>query len=233
MRAQFARAIDPIFLAAHDLITRIEEGDRLVVGDERERLLRLFDRCELALGNTADWQLAKYALCAWIDSQLINAPWIGRDWWTDNSLERHLFGHGIAHAEFFVRAAESSRLPSKDALEVYYLAVVLGFRGFYDDANAAARAASLGLPPTLEEWCRKVSLSLQLRQDRQPFDDSSRKGEAARPLTGRTSLINVSLITVLLVALAIGFFWLRASRGSADAPQSRAPSPATRLPNLL
>lgn len=227
MRPQFAEAVDPVFLAAHDLIIKIERNDRLVVSDQRERLLRLFDRAELALGNTDEWQLAKYALCCWIDSQLIAAPWIERDWWTDNSLERHFFGHGFAHAEFFVRAAESNKLTQKDALEVYYLAVVLGFRGFYDEADSAIRASSLNLPATLEEWCRNVAMSLQLRQERPTFDDSSRKAGSARPLSGRASLINMSMVTVFLVALAIGFFLLRASLTPAKKSADRS------IPNLF
>jgi len=222
MRPPFAKAVDPLFLAAHDLIIKIERNDRLVVSDERERLLRLFDQAELALGNTEEWQLAKYALCCWIDSQLIAAPWIERDWWIDNSLERYFFGHGFAHAEFFVRAAESNKLAQKDALEVYYLAVVLGFRGFYDEADSAIRASSLNLPATLEEWCRGVSLSLQLRQERPAFDDSSRKAGSARPLSGRASLINMAMVTVFLVALAIGFFLLRASSSPAKDSAGRS-----------
>jgi type VI secretion system protein ImpK len=226
MRSEFAKAVDPIFLAAIDLITRINDNPNQmpVVSDERERFFQLFSRSEAALGNTQEWALAKYALCCWIDSQLIYMAWSGREWWTDNSLERHLYNRGEAHEKFFTQALDADRLAKKDALEVYYLAVVLGFRGFYDEEELVRRehASKLSLPGSIEEWSRKNALALQLRQDRPAFDDSSRKAGSARPLSGRASLINVSIITVFLVALAIGFFLLRLSVTPPKSPASGA-----------
>jgi len=226
MRPDFARQVDPIFLTATDLLTRIEQNERVVVSDERAKLLRLIDNAEHALGNTEEWQLAKYGLCSWIDSQLIASPWKERDWWTNNSLEFQFWRHGIAHHEFFVRGAQAARLIQKDALEVYYLAVVLGFRGFYNDNDAVQRAAMLNLPPSVEEWCGGVALSLQLCQDRPPLDDSSRVPGSARPLSGRAALINMSMVAVFLVALAIGFFLLFGSQVVDSTAVQVAPPPA-------
>ena len=96
----------------------------------------------------------------------------------------------------------------KDALEVYYLAVIMGFRGFYDDPDPESLAHDLDLPRSLEEWCANTALSLQLKQGRPKFDDAGRIGGTARPLSGRQSLINMSMTSVLLVAVAIGFFWI-------------------------
>lgn len=208
MRPDFARSIDPILLAAHQVISRIEANEQVLASDEVNLLRRVFEQAEAATGNSEEWQLAKYALCCWIDSQLITAPWSGQKWWIENALERQYFNTGIAYAEYFIRAKASAQKGFHDALETYYLGVVLGFRGLYEDAGADARARELNLPPSVEDWCRGVADSLHLRQNRPAIDDSVRAPGSARPLTGRTTLINLSMVAVLLVALALGFYLL-------------------------
>lgn len=206
MRPDFAKAIDPIFEATLKFIERIEQSSRLVAADERGTLLRRIDDAEIHLGSTAEWQLAKYALCAWIDAQLIDAPWDGKGWWKDNCLEKKYFGRRDAHEAFFQRAQEAANLGNKDALEVYYLAVVLGFRGFYVDPDANYRAniiAARRLPDTIEAWCHSTARSLQLRQGRPEIPEVIQVGGSAKPLTGKSSLRTYSMVGVLLVAMAI------------------------------
>ncbi len=210
MSPEFAKAVDPIFLACLQFVGRIENNDRLVAADERAVLQRKIDEAEIRLGATPEWQLAKYALCSWIDSLLINAPWNGNNWWKDNCLEVRYFGRRDAHEEFFKKALEAGELGRKDALEVFYIAVVLGFRGFYGDSDAtyaANLARSMRLPGTIEAWCRGVARSLQLRQGRPAIPEIVTAGGSAKPLSGRASLISFSMISVLLLALAIST-WL-------------------------
>ena len=45
------------------------------------------DYAEAALGGGLEWELAKYALVSWIDEILVETPWSGRDWWSNNVLE--------------------------------------------------------------------------------------------------------------------------------------------------
>ena len=206
MRPDFARAIDPIFLATLQFIERIERSDRLVAADERATLLRRIDDAEIQLGSTPEWQLAKYALCAWIDALLIDAPWQGKGWWKDNCLEKKYFGRRDAHEAFYQRATEAASLGRKDALEVYYLAVVLGFRGFYADTDASYKASIVAahrLPDSIEAWCRSTARSLQLRQGRPDIPSSVQVGGSAKPLGGRSALATYSLLSVVLLALAV------------------------------
>lgn len=206
MRPDFAKAVDPIFLATLEFIERIQNSNRLVAGDERAALERKIDGAESQLGSAAEWQLAKYALCAWIDALVIDAPWQGNGWWKDNCLEKKYFGRRDAHEAFFQRAEEAANLGPKDALEVYYLAVVLGFRGFYTDSDAGYRAeiiSTLRLPDTIEAWCRNKARSLQLRQGRPAIPESIQAGDSAKPLAGRTSLAMFSMMSMVLFGLAI------------------------------
>jgi type VI secretion system protein ImpK len=206
VRADFAKAIDPIFIATLSIVERIEQSDRLVVADERATLLRKIDDAEVQLGNTPEWQLSKYAVCAWIDQLLIDAPWQGKGWWKDNCLEKKYFGRRDAYEAFFQRATEAANQSRKDALEVYYLAVVLGFRGFYVDSDLNYKANiinTLRLPDTIEAWCRTTARSLQLRQGRPEIPESIQAGGSAKPLTGKNSLIIYSMLSVILFSLAL------------------------------
>lgn len=216
MTPEFAKAVDPVFLACLQFMTRIENRDRLVAADERAALLHCIDDAEVRLGATPEWQLAKYALCAWIDSLLINADWNGAGWWKDNCLEVRYFGRRDAHEDFFKKSLAAGELGRKDALEVFYLAVVLGFRGFYGDSDAsyaANLARSMRLPGDIESWCRGVARSLQLRQGRPQIPEIVTVGGSAKPLSGRASLISYSMISVLMIAMAVScyvvLFWLR------------------------
>ncbi|MCA9128403.1 MAG: DotU family type IV/VI secretion system protein [Planctomycetales bacterium] len=218
MRPEFAKVIDPIFLATLQFVDRIERGsDRLVPADERATLLRKIDDAELQLGGSEQWLLAKYALCAWIDAMLIDAPWEGKSWWKDNCLEKKYFGRRDAHEAFFQRANDAATLGPKDALEVFYLAVVLGFRGFYGDSDPSYRArlaSGLRLPDTVEAWCRSIARSLQLKQGRPPIREAIQTGGSAKPLVGRTTLVMYSMISVILLGAAIAVAILVFSRDS-------------------
>jgi type VI secretion system protein ImpK len=207
MQTDFAAVVDPIFLTALDFIDRMERSQRLVVSDERAKLLRQVDEAEAKLGGgNEEWQYAKFAICAWVDSMLINAPWQGRGWWANNCLEKQYFGTRLAHAKFYEEARKAAALARKNALEVYYIAVVLGFRGLYNDPTAPQIAEQMKLPPTIEAWARETAMSLQLNMERENIIDNRRIGRGAKPLDGRSQLVNMSMIGTLLLAAAIAYF---------------------------
>lgn len=205
MRPEFASRIDPIFLSTMQYVERMEHNERLVAADVRATIEKKLDDAELALGNNQEWQLSKYALCALIDALFIAAPWNGKGWWKDNCLEKKYFGDRLAHEAFFQHAIEASGLARKDALEVYYLSVILGFRGFYGDSNVSYKQdwiEKLRLPPTIEGWCSQVARGLQLRQGRPGIQDSIQVGSGARPLSARAQLIIFALLSLVLLGVA-------------------------------
>ncbi|MBX3421519.1 MAG: DotU family type IV/VI secretion system protein [Pirellulaceae bacterium] len=206
VRPEFAGQIDPIFLSIMDYVERMERHERLVERQVQAHIENKLDAAENALGNTDQWRLSKYALCALIDDLFIAAPWGGRAWWTDNCLERKYFGDRKAHEDFFGNANRAGELSCKDALEVYYLSVVLGFRGFYASSDASYRSSCIkrfNLPESIEAWCARAARSLQLKQGRPPIPDEIQVGSGARPLAGRSWLITSAVLSVVLLGCAI------------------------------
>lgn len=211
MQTEFANAVDPIFDAALRLEARIENRDRFVTADERATLIRKIEEAESRLGQTEEWKLSKYAICGWIDSRLIELSWQESNWWKDNCLEKKFFGTRDAHEDFFKKAVEAGAFPNKNALEVYYLAVVLGFRGFYTNSDLSysrKMAQKLQVPDTIEVWCRDVVRTLHLRQGRPQIPSIIQTGDSAKPLNGRSNLLLYAMLSTLLVALTIACFIL-------------------------
>ena len=211
MQTEFANAVDPIFQAALRLESRIENRDRIVTADERAILIRKIEEAEAKLGLREEWKLSKYAICGWIDSRLIEIPWQESGWWKDNCLEKRFFGTRDAHEDFFKKAIEAGSLPNKNALEVFYLAVVLGFRGFYANSDASysrQMSQKLRIPDTIEAWCREVVRTLHLRQGRPEIPGIVQTGDSAKPLNGKSHLVLYTMLSTLLVALAISCFIL-------------------------
>jgi len=209
MNPEFAKVVDPIFEATLRLESRIENGERIVTADERATLIRKIEEAEAKLGRSEEWILSKYALCAWIDSQLIEIDWREKDWWKDNCLESKFFGTRDAHEEFFKRAEMASALSTKNALEVFYIAVVLGFRGFYgnSDASYARKMSSmLRIPDNVEGWCRDTVRALHLRQGRPEIPGEIQVGMSAKPLRGKRMLMMCSMSSLIFLALAFGTY---------------------------
>lgn len=208
MTPEFAEAVDPIFVHVLGLLERISRDESPSPEDERERIRGWIDQAEAKRGKSKDWQLAKYALVAWIDEVLINAPWDHQDWWTNNVLERHYFGHREAFHLFYSKAAEASALPNKDALEVFYVCVVLGFRGLYrDPGTALSYSEQMGLPPDLETWATRTSMGIQLGQHLPPLSGVEHPGEGAPPQDGPYLLLSSTLVAGVLIALNVAM-WL-------------------------
>jgi type VI secretion system protein ImpK len=206
MTPKFAKAVDSVFMHVLELLERIARDDNLVVQEERVRIRGWITQAENQLGQSPDWQLAKYALVSWIDDVLIEAPWDGRNWWMENPLEVEIFNTRLCNEQFYMKAKEATSLASKDALEVFYVAVVLGFRGLYRDPNAAAMLAEpRGLPLDLEAWAKQTSLAIQLGQGRPPISQGTQPIDGAAPLTGPTMLIWSAFLGFILSLFIIVF----------------------------
>ncbi|PHR86058.1 MAG: type IV secretion protein DotU [Blastopirellula sp.] len=209
MTPKFSKAVDPIFLYVLDLMERLEnDADSVNPSDERVRILKRIDSAENLLGQTPDWELAKYAISGWIDQLLITAPWSGGNWWKNNNLEFGYFRSGTAYTNFYTQAKQAQALSGKDALEVYYLCVVMGFRGLYGDVNSLQYAQQLGLPADLETWAKQTAASLQLGQGRSPILERPKPGDGAPPLNGHNKLVNMSLFAVVMLALCCSGYYI-------------------------
>lgn len=204
MTPKFAEAVDPIFLNVLGLLDRIERLESPKPEDVRVRLRVLIDEAEARLGTGEEWQLAKYALVAWIDEMLIDAPWDSREWWKNNVLEQFYFNTRIRNQNYFMLAKQAAELTGRDALEVFYVCVVLGFRGLYHDpASGPALALSLELPEDLSVWAKQAALSIRLGQDRPDLSGPVREIEGAPPLRSRSGIVWPWLTSCLLVTASV------------------------------
>jgi len=189
MTPRFAQAVDPIFLQVLGLLDRIARGERPAPRDERLRIRAMIDQAAATLGAEPEWELAKYALVSWIDEVLVDADWEGRDWWSNNVLEMEYFKTRLCFEQFYRRAQEATTLARRDALEVFYVCVVLGFRGMYrDPAMAEHFIQSYGLPPDVETWARQTAMSIRLGQ-RRPEPGGPRHDIAGAPPLRHQSLV--------------------------------------------
>lgn len=213
MSPRFARALDPIFACALDLIDRIDSGQKVDPAEAKTQLVQKFDAASALLGQAPEWtELARYALYAWIDSELAKVrPWEGREWWHAHSLELDYWGQGLANVVFFERAREAAKLPSKDALEVFYVCVVLGFRGFYEDLPEEDKQRiiqSLGLPPDLRGWVQQYAHAVRLGRELPAITDARRPGDVAPPRYGKQLLLGTSLLLAIVAAIAAGTLYV-------------------------
>lgn len=204
MTPEFARAVDPVFLHVIELLDRISSDETLSAPEERGRIRAQLDRAEALAGQSRDWELAKYALVTWIDEVLIEAPWEASAYFKNNKLEFEIFKTADAYVEFYRKAQEASSLRKKDALEVFYVCVILGFRGLYRDPNhAAALTEELGLPPDLETWAKRTAEAIQLGKGRPGISHAAISIEGAPPLDGPFVIIWASLVALVLGVLNV------------------------------
>lgn len=91
---------------------------------------------------------ARYALACWLDELFIEySPWSKP--WSEQLLEKALYGsEGNAErgAFFWEQATRAETQPREDALEAFFLCVMLGYRGSRRDKH-----------DELQAWCDTVS----------------------------------------------------------------------------
>lgn len=206
MTPQFAQAIDPIMLHVLGLLERIARDENTSPQDERLRIRGLLDQSDAMLGASQQWNLAKYALASWIDEMLVDATWAGRDWWSNNVLEVELFNSRECYDRFYILAKEASTLPQRDALEVFYVCVVLGFRGLYRDPEfSRSTIQALALPPDIDAWAKQAAMSVRLGQGRPQVSGKRKDITGAPPLRSRYVALWSVLALAMLATLTVMF----------------------------
>ena len=78
----------------------------------------------------ADYDLARFAVFAWIDEAILSSSWEGKNRWLGEQLQRRYFQTSDAGKLFFERLNTIG--PHQiDVREVYYLCLAMGFAGQY------------------------------------------------------------------------------------------------------
>lgn len=132
-------ATDLVSLAAQtfDLILRIKSGIVTPSTDLRPQVAALLNKFEergLRYGYSEKIvRLAKFALAAFIDETVLTNNFPLKEEWEKYSLQLEYFGEHLAGNKFFDRLEAMLKQIDQavDAVEVYYVCLLLGFKGKY------------------------------------------------------------------------------------------------------
>jgi type VI secretion system protein ImpK len=95
------------------------------------RLLTQSESClKKGLFPKEDYDLARFAVCAWVDEAILNSPWSQKGHWQREQLQRLYYHTTDAGEEFFERL-NALGFQQREIREVYYLCLALGFMGRY------------------------------------------------------------------------------------------------------
>ena len=199
MTPEFIVAVVPLMQDVLALAERAATGKAGPVDAERAWLRARFDataaRCRGPLA--ADWELAGYALAAAADElMIVDIAWPGQSWWENHALEVELFGTRRRATEFYARAEKAAALPSRNALQIFVAAIVMGFRGILRDR-----------PDALDTWLRSNGQLVRLSVDRPPVPTVGPDVPGAPPLSGRSELMWAVLVSALAAAILIVTAW--------------------------
>lgn len=153
------------------------------------------------------WLEGLYPVAAWVDEQLLNLEWAGRDAWIGKSLQRRYFNTTLAGRDFFVRLDQLEE--TNTALrEVFDICLALGFRGQFFDSDDSPRLKEIA-----EQNLSKYMQDLPLQMEKELFPFSGMKMEKSYSSFSRfLRPLSLGLMWLLPIALLIGlYFWLHAS----------------------
>ena len=132
------KRLSEIFGPCLSLIVQLRDSDQYGDSDLlRSRILDMLKQAEKKALMEAipaeDISDARFAIVAFIDEVILGSNWMERNNWITNPLQVELYGHAVAGNEFFTRLDRLKADASfrKNALEVYYLCLALGFKGKY------------------------------------------------------------------------------------------------------
>ena len=97
-------------------------------------ITRLMSDIEIRIGQAQispdDFDLARFAVVAWVDETLLSSQWQEKDSWQKESLQRLYYQTTDAGEQFFDRL-NAIGPHQRDVREVYYLCLSMGFKGRY------------------------------------------------------------------------------------------------------
>ncbi|BBO81521.1 type VI secretion system protein ImpK [Desulfosarcina ovata subsp. sediminis] len=86
--------------------------------------------CQNSGFPSADYDLARFAVFAWIDETVLSSQWEGKGRWLGEQLQRRYYNTSDAGKLFFERL-NTIGPHQQDVREVYYLCLAMGFIGQY------------------------------------------------------------------------------------------------------
>ena len=123
----------PIF----DLILRLKSGIVAPSNELRPKIASLLtdfeNRAERYRFSSKVTQVAKFALAAFVDETVLSSNFNLKNEWEKNPLQLEYFGEQLAGNKFFEKLAAMLKQidVTADAVEIYYVCMLLGFKGRY------------------------------------------------------------------------------------------------------
>ena len=120
-----------------DLILRLKAGIVVPSNDLRPKVAAMLadfeKRAERYRFNPKIISVSKFALAAFVDETMLTNNFPMRDQWEKYALQLEYFGEQLAGNKFFEKldAMLGQIDMTKDAVEVYYVCMLLGFKGRY------------------------------------------------------------------------------------------------------
>ncbi len=224
MREEIAELVHPIISSALQLKQRLDRQEDLDLATEQSHLKGLLQN-ELASKRWAEYggemgsgtqsiNLSamtgraaepgrrgsdsflgiRYALVCWIDELFIlDSPWSRQ--WNERKLEVALYGTNDRAWAFWEQARRAESRPGSDALEVFFLCVMLGFRGELRED-----------PAKLKAWVDSTQARIAKSQGAEmPFPPELEAPIYVPPRHGREKLQRMVLSAAVLVIVFIPF----------------------------
>jgi type IV/VI secretion system ImpK/VasF family protein len=199
MRQEIADIVFPVFSHALRVRERLENGEALDMVAEQATLRGLLKTAAEAqrwpdYGGDGERYLGiRYALTCWLDEVFIlDSPW-GQQW-NENALEVSLYQTERQRAwRFWAQAKMAQARSAVDALEVFYLCMMLGFRGDGPEP-----------PETLAAWREAAEAQISRGQGQTWPGPQELKPEGdSLPRRGRERLRRAALALVAVAAVLI------------------------------
>jgi type VI secretion system protein ImpK len=123
----------PVF----DLILRLKAGIVAPSNDLRPKIAAMLTdfekRAERYRFSSKIIQVSKFALAAFVDETVLSSNFNLKDEWEKNPLQLEYFGEQLAGDKFFEKLLAMIKQVdvTADAVEIYYVCMLLGFKGRY------------------------------------------------------------------------------------------------------
>jgi type VI secretion system protein ImpK len=198
MRDELADIVYPVVTYALQTRAGLERGDDLdmtAVQSELRTLLKTANEAQRwpEYGGDGDRYLGiRYGLACWIDELFIlDSPWGPQ--WNERKLEESLYGTNERAWKFWFQAKLAQARPGTDALEAYYLCVMLGFRGEGPEK-----------PETVATWRDAVENQLaRVHNQPWPGPQELQPEMSATPRRAKERMRKLLIATIGVVALLI------------------------------
>lgn len=207
MHPQINDLVYPVLAYGLVLKDCLGRGENLEIATEQGRLIGLLQNDTEArrypdYGGDGPFLGIRYALVCWLDETFI----LGTSWgsrWNEQKLETALYATNARAERFWQQAKLARSRPGGDAMEAFFLCVMLGFRG-------AAREDLAGLRAWVDE--ARAQLTKSGATDWAPPAQGSLPTEI-RPLRGRDRmrkmLITGGVVSLVILFLSALYFVIR------------------------